>query len=165
MPPKIRVIGRVRLLEKNGRRHHYEVCARDGTLPLANPARHYGGSDLQIKRLRLQERPPIKPPPNEPKKPPIEEPEDPPEPPPPPNRPPMKEPPNEPDEPPVKEPPPKDPEREPPRKPPVRAESSTMITAKTSSQNRLESSKHYPQTMMRSTACSTIRKCIPTPIR
>jgi len=119
MPYKLRVIGRVRVVAKNGRRHHCELSAREETLPLADQARLYGGADLRIKRLRLQERPPVKPPPNEPGKPPIEEPEDPPAPPP--NRPPIQEPPNEPREPPVKEPPPKDPDREPPQKPPVRA--------------------------------------------
>jgi len=64
--------------------------------------------------IRLQDKPPVKEPPNRPEKPPVKEPEDPPEPPVPPAEPPVKEPPNEPEESPVKEPPPKDPDREPP---------------------------------------------------
>jgi len=74
-------------------------------------------NDLAIE-IKLQDRPPVKEPPNRPKKPPVKEPQDPPQAPPPPAEPPVKEPPNEPEEPPVKEPPPKDPDREPPRKPP-----------------------------------------------
>lgn len=74
MPQKIRIIGRVRVLEKNGRRHHYEVSACDGILSIATHSRHYGGSDGPVKRLRVQERTPVRQPPNVPDKPPVKEP-------------------------------------------------------------------------------------------
>lgn len=121
MPAKVRKFGRVKVIDKNGRQHNYEVSDCDGVLSFAPRPRDGNRCASQTVMLQSLNPPPVEPPPNEPQKPPIEEPEDPPKPPPPPNRPPVKEPPNQPGQPPVKEPPPKDPDRSPPPKPPVRA--------------------------------------------
>ena len=123
MSSKVRKIGRVQIIDKNGRRYSFEVSVCGGKTSIANQRRDSEGIErrsAKTKNSQFQDRPPVEEPPNEPRKPPVEEPGEPPEPPPPPSQPPVEEPPNEPDEPPVKEPPPKEPDREPPRQPPVK---------------------------------------------
>jgi len=123
MSSKVRKIGRLRVIDKNGCRNNFEIYECDGVLSIAGYCRQCEENDRpawKSNKLQLQDRPPVEEPPHEPQKPPVDEPEDPPEPPPPPNRPPVEEPPYAPDGPPVKEPPPKDPEREPPQKPPMK---------------------------------------------
>jgi len=122
MSSKVWKIGRVQIIDKNGRRYSFEVSVCGGKTSIANQRRDSEGIErrsAKTKNTQFQDRPPVEEPPNEPRKPPVEEPGEPPEPPPP-SRPPVEEPPNEPDEPPVKEPPPKDPDRQPPRQPPVK---------------------------------------------
>jgi hypothetical protein len=121
MPAKLRKLGRVKVIDKNGRRHNFEVSDCDGMLSIAPRSPDGNRRPSQTTRLQSPNPPPVEPPPNEPQKPPVEEPEAPPKPPPPPNRPPVKEPPDQPGGPPVKEPPPKDPDRKPPYQPPVKA--------------------------------------------
>jgi hypothetical protein len=110
MPSKDQKIGRVRVIDKNGRRHNFKVSDCDGVLSIAKQPRNSEEKERrasQTNKLQSQDQPPVKEPPNDPPKPPVKEPGESPDPPPPPNRPPMEEPPNEPGEPPVKEPPPK----------------------------------------------------------
>jgi len=130
MAAKVRRIGYLQLVAKNGRRYEYGMIVEgqylktDVSFP-ACEVRHDRRSPQDP--LHSQDKPPVEEPPNVPKKAPVKEPppedpqrEPPPKPPPPPDGPPVEEPPNEPGQPPVREPPPKDPDREPPQKPPLK---------------------------------------------
>ena len=112
MKSKVQKIGRARVVDIKGCRHHFEVSDCNGILSIASQSRDYAEKDRGESKAhhpQFQDRPPVK------------EPGEQPDPLPPPSRPPVEEPPNEPGKPPVKEPPPKDPDRPPPQKPPIRA--------------------------------------------
>ena len=83
-----------------------------------------------INTRMLQDKPPVKEPPERPGKPPVKEPGEPADHPPPPADPPVEEPPSEPYRPPVKEPPPEDPDRDSPRSTRISSPNTVIVPGK-----------------------------------